>query len=255
MTHPPTSRGAAPGDDALFGPGALPRLRVAQEEVAWLLGRGYPVPTVIRTVGDHHQLHARQRLALQRSTCGAAQGAARAARSVPVAQLAGQGLAIDGLNLLVTLEVALSGGPVLAGADGALRDLAGLRGNYHLIEATEVALGLLGDAARELGLASLSFWLDAPVSSSGRLRARILERAPGFPCAVTADLVPDADAALAGRERVVSSDAAVIDACPSWVNLAAWIVAERIPAAWIVALGGAPGSPPDAARGQPSLTA
>ena len=37
-------------------------------------------------------------------------------------------LFIDGFNLIITLEVALSGSSVLLGKDQVLRDLAGLRG-------------------------------------------------------------------------------------------------------------------------------
>jgi hypothetical protein len=240
MSPPPSStpgRGAAPEDVELFAAAALPRLRRAREEAAWLLGRGYPLPTVIRTVGDHHQLHARQRFALQRSVCSGAQEADRRARAVPARDLAGRDLVVDAFNRVVTLEVALSGGVLLAGADGALRDLAGLRGNYRLLDETEAALSLLGDTVTALGVASIAFLIDAPVSNSGRLRGRILDHASRWPCAVTADLVPDADPRLSGRERVVSSDSAVLDACASWVSLARWIVDERVPGAWIVSFG------------------
>lgn len=236
MATPTPGRGPSPEDATLFAPAALALLRTAQEEAAWLLGRGYPMPTVIRTVGDHHQLHARQRLAVQRSTCSPAARTARADRVVPAEALRRRHLEIDGFNLLVTLEVALAGGVVLAGADGALRDLAGLKGNYHLVPETDAALALVEDAVRELGPASLTFWLDAPISNSGRLRARILERAAAWPCTVTAELVPDADPVLGGKENVVSSDSAVLDACASWVRLSSWIIEKSIPSAWIVPL-------------------
>src|SRR5690348_11345077 len=120
MSNEPRSRRAHPDDGRLFGPEALGRLGIAQEEAAFLLGRGYPVAMVIRTVGDHHQLDARQRLAIQRATCTEAQRAARLARAIDPARGAEGPIAIDGFNLLVTLEVALSGGVLLASADGAL---------------------------------------------------------------------------------------------------------------------------------------
>jgi hypothetical protein len=232
-------RGSSPEDDTLFSAAGLARLGLAYEEAAWLLGRGYPSTMAIRTVGDHHQLHARQRLALQRATCSEAARRARTARRVPVDDLAGLDLAVDAFNLIITLEIALEGGLVIAGADGALRDLAGMRGSYRLVDATATAIELVGDALRAMGAASASFWLDAPVSSSGALRATILDRAARFPCPISAELVPDADRALAGRSRVVSSDAAVLDACESWVGLARWIVAERIPNARVVDFVGA----------------
>ena len=54
----------------------------------------------------------------------------------------------DGFNLIITVEVALSGGLVLDCHDGTVRDLAGLRGSYHPVDETDGALDLIG---RELG--------------------------------------------------------------------------------------------------------
>lgn len=229
-------RGAHPDDARLFGVEARARLGVALEEVSWLLGRGYPLSTAITTVGNHHQLAARQRLALSRVSGSEAQLRARRARRLEVTALAGAELSVDGFNLVITLEVALSGGPVLRGADGALRDLAGLRGSYAPIEATDAALSLVGDALREAGVRRARWLLDEAVSSSGRLRSRILEKLGGV-VEVEATLVRDPDAALAGLPGVVSSDGVVLDRCASWVSLAAWIVERRAPGAWIVDLG------------------
>lgn len=50
---------------------------------------------------------------------------------------------IDGFNTVITLEVALSGSPVFYCRDGALRDLAGLRGTYRVIDKTQEAIELL----------------------------------------------------------------------------------------------------------------
>ena len=50
-------------------------------------------------------------------------------------------LLVDGFNLIITIEVALSGGLVLDCADGTVRDLAGLRGSYHPVDETDGAAG------------------------------------------------------------------------------------------------------------------
>ncbi len=235
MPTPRRHRGPHPEDARLFAPAALPRLRAAGEELAWLLGRGYPAVSALRAVGDHHQLDARQRLALQRTQCGDAVRDARLARRLEPATLRGQALQVDGFNLVITLEVALSGGLLLAGREGALRDLAGLRGSYRLVRETERALALVDQALLELGAASARVLLDAPVSNSGRLRQRLLAVVRSVPLEV--ELWPDPDVELAGAERVVSADGPVLDACRSWFNLAAWIVERGVPGAWVVGLG------------------
>ncbi|WP_438039533.1 DUF434 domain-containing protein [Sorangium sp. So ce128] len=234
--HSGAPRGGHPDDERLFGPDAVRTLRVAFEEVTWLLGRGYPLRTAIRTAGDHHQLAARQRLALQRAACSDAQRASRLARCAPSSSLQGAEANIDGFNLIITLEVALAGGLLVRGPEGALRDLAGLRGSYAPIAETDAAIDRIGDALSGAGAARARFLLDAAIPSSGRLRARIMERLGGAPLSIEATLVPDPDRLLAGAAGVISSDSVVLDRCVRWVNLADEIVGARVPAARVVEL-------------------
>lgn len=226
MPHAQRHRGAHPEDERLFADAALPRLRAAATEVTYLLSRGYPPDPALTFVCGHYQLDTRQRVAIRRCVCSDAQRAGRAARLVPLPQASSGPAVIDGFNLIITLEVALSGGVLLLGADGALRDLAGLRGSYHPVEETEAALVLLGRGLGTLGVPAVRILLDAPVANSGRLRARILSHAASWSLPVEVELLPDVDGALSDVARVVSSDAAVLDACRSWLNLAPWLVAQ-----------------------------
>ena len=75
-------RGAHPEDLRLFDRTQLKRMRAPAEEVVWLLGRGYPLSTAIDLVGNHHQLEARQRLALQRMLCSPEQRSRRQSRAI-----------------------------------------------------------------------------------------------------------------------------------------------------------------------------
>jgi hypothetical protein len=229
-------RGPHPDDARLFSPDALPRLRRAAEEVAWLLDRGYSMATALTAVGNHHQLEQRQRVALSRGCCSEAARHARQARALRPEQLAGLQLHIDGFNLIIGLEVALGGGPLVEGRDGCLRDLAGLRGSYHLVAENETALGHVGQALTTLGVAEARFYLDAAVSNSGRLRGAILEQAAAWPLSVDVELLAQVDPTLATLAGVVSADAVILDACRSWTNLAAWIVARNIPEARLIHL-------------------
>ena len=81
------------------------------------------------------------------------------------------------------------------------------------------SLRLLGEALYALGVPAVKMLLDAPVSTSGRLRSRVLEHAATWSLPVEVTLLPDVDRALIAMERVVSSDSAVLDACASWMNL------------------------------------
>ncbi len=225
-------RGPHPEDVRLFDRTQLKRMRVAAEEIVFLLGRGYPMHTAVDFVGNHHQLEARQRVALGRMLCSPEQRARRQARAIERTDARGRTLLVDGFNLIITIEVALSGGLVLDCSDGTVRDLAGLRGSYHPVDETDGALELIGRELASLSPAGARIFLDAPVSNSGRLRARILDFAHRWPFPVDAEVVPNPDAILARGDNAVSSDSTILDRCSSWLNLGRFIVDRHLPQAW-----------------------
>jgi len=231
-------RGAAPEDARLFGAEAAVRLRRAASEIVWLLDRGYPTAPAVQFVGGHHQIEARQRLALSRSVCSRAQRQARLARALQPSELSGTTLRVDGFNIVIALEVALSGGVVIEGFDTCMRDLAGLRGSYHLVEETAPAIQHVGEYAVRRGVRRLEWLLDAPVSNSGRLRAEILRLAGAWPLECEVNLVPNPDKVLVHEDCVVTSDAAILDRCGRWANLASWIVQAEVPQAWKLIVAG-----------------
>lgn len=146
-------------------------------------------------------------------------------------------LFIDGFNLIISLEVALSGSPILLGKDGVLRDLAGLRGTYKLIDKTDIALNLIGKTLNELSVPIVKFYLDSPVSNSGRLKSKILECSETWGIPVEVELIPNVDVVLAGKERIVTGDSIILDECKSWFNLPRKIVEDNIKDAWVIDLG------------------
>jgi len=229
-----TRRGFNPSDRDDFSGEALSKLTAAEEEIQWLLDRGYKIAPVVDLVGNHYQLSSRQRVALQRASSSTQQRIRRLS-SMLTFEAAKEGrLYIDGFNLIITLEVALSGSLVILGKDGVLRDLAGLRGTYFLIDQTDVALDLIGETFKELSIPGAVFYLDAPVSNSGRLRSRILKHAEKWHIPVTVELVPNSDLVLSKMSRVVSGDSIILDQCSSWFNLSRKIVTDLIKDAWVV---------------------
>jgi len=231
-----TRRGFDQEDLRWFSETSVEKLRIAQQEVKWLLDRGYKEGPVIDFVGNHYQLSLRQRNALKRGTCSENQRQKRKSTMFPPERAKEGCLIIDGFNLIIALEVALSGSVLILGNDGVLRDLAGLRGSYKIIEKTDMALEILGNYLKELSVPEVKILLDAPVSNSGNLRNKILTYAPNWGLSVDVKLVPNVDVVISKMERIVTGDSVLLDVCANWFNLSREIVEKYIENAWIVKL-------------------
>ncbi|MGE5788892.1 MAG: DUF434 domain-containing protein, partial [Myxococcales bacterium] len=158
-------RGPHPRDESLFGVQFHAVLREAAVHFAWLLERGYSSDAALKLVGDHFSLTVRQRQALQRGTCGDAARAQRLARRILPPEVANRVLLVDGFNVLISIEAALSGGLVLIGRDGVHRDLASVHGTYRAVSETPKAIEQWIAATCALAPASVHVYLDAPVSN------------------------------------------------------------------------------------------
>lgn len=231
-------RGPHGSDFALFAPERLADLRRAAGELSWLLSRGYAEHSALKLVGDRYALRERQRVALRRSVCTEAQREHRATHRCALPDVRGRWIAVDAFNGLITLESALAGGVLLRGLDGALRDLASVHGSYRRSETTHLALDLMTRQLSAAGPAGVRWFVDRPVSNSGRLRQWISERGPeGLPWEV--ELPFDADEAIlrAGNVVTASADAMLLDRAEAWIDLPDLILAEHCSDAWIVDLG------------------
>jgi hypothetical protein len=221
----------------LFAPAVLPCLREAVADFSLLLTKGYADKSALKLVGDRFALTQRQRLAVMRSACSDQRRQSRRDRCVPVETLAGQPLAVDGYNLLITIEAALSDGLIFRGRDGCFRDLASIHGTYRKVEETVPALRLIGEFLTGTRIASALWLLDSPVSNSGRLKTLIgqLARESNWPWEIRLTISPDAE--LSRMDTiVVSTDSVVLDACQKWANLAAEIITRRLPTTTVIDL-------------------
>ncbi len=224
-------RGQHPRDHALFARERHPALRRAVSELSWLQTRGYADNSALKLVGDRHNLTARQRKAVSRNACSDEARDARARRRVELSSLAGKPLAIDGLNLLITIESLLSGGFVFIGRDRAHRDLASVHGTYRMVAETGAAARVIGGWLTTAGVGPVTWYLDRPVSNSGRLRARLLELAAEHNWPWDARLVNNPDQELVRSGGAVStSDAWILDNCAAWVDLVHVVLHEPVSA-------------------------
>ncbi len=232
-----THRGPHPADEKLFAAGAISNLQSAIVDFSLLLTRGYAGKGALKLVGDRFSLTERQRLAIMRSACSDQQLESRKQRCVALTNLEGQSIAIDGYNVLITVEAAMSGGVIFKGRDGCFRDLASVHGTYRKVTETIPAVELIGRFLEELGAGKTLWLLDSPVSNSGRLKTLIGELARENNWNWEIELLLSPDAELKKTDAVVaSSDSVVLDGCKRWTNLAAEIITQKLPSATIIEL-------------------
>ena len=94
---------------------------------------------------------------------------------MPASALAGETLLVDGYNVLLTVEAALSGGVLLLGRDGVLRgSFTSMSGHYRRMRSTRPALEAIAAFCSDAGCSDpLSWYFDRPISNSGRLKQAI----------------------------------------------------------------------------------
>ncbi|NMS88502.1 DUF434 domain-containing protein [Clostridioides difficile] len=231
-----SKRGFDESDKRWFSSNELIRLIKAKEEIEWLINRDYKIDPVVTFVGDRYQFSIRQRDALKRAVCTDAKNIIRQSKRLSLDKIKEELINIDGFNLIIAIEVALSGGTLVIGSDGNMRDLAGLRGTYKIIDKTEEALKLIGEFFNKYNAQKIRFYLDSPVSNSGNLKYKILEHAKNWGIETEVELVKNADVVLEKLDRVVSSDAVIVDKCISYFNVTRGIIEEYIEGCNIVNL-------------------
>jgi hypothetical protein len=237
-------RGPHPQDVELFAPAALPRLRAAAGDLSWLLSRGYALPGALQVVGNRYDLETRQRQAVTRCACSDEAFAHRRSTEVLTDALPGSTLLIDGYNVLTTVEAALGGAVVLHARDNCLRDIAGVHGTYRRVEETLPALERAGAYLRARQVARCVWYLDAPVSNSGRLKQVIesVAREAGWGWSVEVVANPDAELSAAREAVVATADGMILDRCRQWFSLARAVVGETVPGARVIDLRDTAGS-------------
>ena len=231
-----SQRGFDINDKRWFSNKEIIKLTKAKEEIEWLINRDYKIDTVVNFVGDRYQFSLRQRNALKRAICTDENKLMRKSKELSIDKIKEGPIYIDGFNLIINLEVALSGGTLITGDDGLVRDLAGLRGTYKLIDKTDIALDYIFNFLNSIDIESINIYLDSPVSNSGNLKIKIFEYAEKYNLNTSVELVNNADVILEKLNNVVTSDATILDKCISHFNLSKTIIDKYIQDANIISL-------------------
>ncbi len=239
MPHKQKHRGQQGNDPIWFGEEWISTLNEAVTDLSYLLSKGYSDRSSLKLVGDRYKLHRRQRQALLRASCGDMAKHSRPLKNFAPDQIHGKIMAVDAYNLLIFVESVLAGGIVIRCRDGCFRDIASIHGNYRKMEETLAALLLMGEVMESLKPEYVHWFLDAPVSNSGRLKGYMEEVAQQQDFIWKITLANNPDRVLVQREDwiVVSSDGWVIDHAERWFNIQKKLL-EQVPSANIIPLDG-----------------
>ena len=230
-------RGAHPTDKFLFSEDQLSVLREAVSELSWLLTKRYTLASSLKLVGDRHSLSARQRQAVARAACSDESLNRRRQHCVALEAVKNEKVIVDGFNLIITVEAALSGAMLLVCRDNCIRDLASVHGSYRSVQETESAIGLIGEALETFKPASAAWLLDRPISNSGRLARKILDIAAEHNWPWTVDVMFNPDATIiSSRGIAITSDSSILDQVGRWVNLKSYLVEHHLPESSILDL-------------------
>ena len=145
----------------------------AAKDLRYLLERGYRRESALRLIVDKYQLLMKQKLLLYRAVYDASTAAKHKEKIVTVDKIKASKLAIDGYNVLITVESGLRGELLILCDDGFIRDISAVHGKYRITSTTERALSMLVKALKELKPANSNFFFDAQVSKSGELASRV----------------------------------------------------------------------------------
>jgi hypothetical protein len=246
MPNSQKHRGANPKDYAAFSEKNLDNLQQAVFDLSWLLSNGYSQNASLKLVGDKFSLTERQRKAINAASADKKSLELRQKNEIEINSTSDFihhtsdfTLVIDGYNLLITIECALSNAPLFVGLDGCMRDIASIHSTYRKVEETIPALELIGKVIEELQIKETIWILDSPISNSGRLKQIMTDLAEEKKWNWKVILEKHADKTIVELSQnqnhiVASCDAWIIINASNWINLCSFIVKNYIPSAWIL---------------------
>src|SRR3972149_2180091 len=204
-------------------------LQKAAEDFRYLLNRGYPRKAALELVGNRYKLTFDERHLLHRGVFSDSDSESRRKKIISIKEVQNKDLAIDGHNVLITIEAGLSGRPLVLADDGFFRDISGLSGSFKKTEGTEEAVQLIIGVLKKWKPRKTLFLFDAPISMSGKLAEEIRDRLRQANLPGDAKAVKVPEKILIGFPGVIAtSDTAIINPSKKVLDLAGYIITKRI---------------------------
>ena len=200
-------------------------LHLAAADFLCLLDRAYPRSASLQLVGNRYNLDALHRHLLHRGVFAREESKKRRSRLLSPERLVGARLLVDGHNVLITVESALAGRPLIAATDGLVRDVAGISHRYRITSLTHGAIDSILLLLKRYPPRETLFLLDAPIRQSGELAALLRTALQNLGLRGDAQTVKVPESDLLDRHALVaSSDSAVLDRIEQALDLAGAVI-------------------------------
>ena len=133
----------------------------------------------------------------------------------------GKNLAIDGYNVLITVESHLKKKEIFVSDDGFVRDVSATFGKYKITRTTPKAIDMTLEEIKKMRPKSVTFVFDSQVSHSGELAGMFREKMKEAGIGGTAKTAKNTDYIIAGSKGIVcTSDRAIIKKAKRVLDLA-----------------------------------
>lgn len=203
-------------------------LQESAEDFRYLLNRGYPRKAALELVGNRYGLTYDERHLLHRGVFSDVEAKSRRNKIINFKEVQNRDFAIDGYNVIITIEAGLSGRPLILGDDGFIRDISGLSGNFKKTLMTEAALQLIFNVLKKAKPRQTLFLFDAPISMSGKLAQEVRGHLKREGLLGNAMAVKAPESILIGFPGVIAtSDTAIIDQSKKVIDLAGYILGQE----------------------------
>ena len=141
----------------------------AINDYIYLLERKYPQKAILKLIGDKYLLSGIERTILFRGIATQNKIVSRCTKLATENELYHQTLHVDCYNTLITIGSYLNGSIVFVGNDNFLRDASEIHGKIFRTELFKKSLLLIFNYLKKINVYEVLFYLDKPVSYSGKL--------------------------------------------------------------------------------------
>ncbi len=199
---------------------ALKILRLAAEEVSWLLSRGYPPHEVGAFVSEQRAMGDELQLLLAINARLGLQVKHHIARELDPEDVSRRPLRIDVASVAAVVAAGLRGNLLLENGAGLLCDPGWTRATLTWDEALDSAIHRCCAALKPLKPKTCGWLIERACPGAERLEAAVVAASKKGKLKHSVTLVDDVVGELTGAPFVLSSDPAIVDGCGSWMNLA-----------------------------------
>lgn len=204
-------------------------LREAAVDIRYLLDRGYRKESVLKFVGDKHQLDKNERLILYRSIHSRDEVESVKKKMLEPSKIVDKDVWVDGFNVLNTVEAALKGALLVICDDRVVRDFSQVYGRYKISPLTSSSLKLILEELKTLSPSHVRVLYDSHISKSGEVAKMTREIISSLALRGDAETVKTVDSILSKTDGVVcTSDSVILSECRHFFDIAGYIIINKM---------------------------